>query len=250
MTAESRDDDLAAAGFADGSTYHRARPGYAPDALDFLADGLALGPTSRLLDLGAGTGLFSAQIRARCGELIAVEPSASMRRAFAEALPDVEVLDGTDVAIPLPDASVDAVTVAQAFHWFDPVASLVEIHRVLRPGGGLGLVWNERDERVDWVDEMSHMMRWHECAPYDVGMDFTAVLEAGPFSDVERFEGTTTQTLDRHGLVARVASTSYVVAMDDAERNALLAEVRRFADTLDEPIHLPHVTTAYVAVAA
>ena len=85
-----------------------------------------------------------------------------MRRELEQAVPGVEVLDGTAESIPLPDASVDVVTVAQAFHWFDAPVALDEIARVLRPGGGLAILWNERDESTPWVAEMSRIIRWHE----------------------------------------------------------------------------------------
>ena len=146
-----RNDELAVRGFANGLLYNSARPDYPIEAVEYLVATLHLDTSSRVLDLGAGTGIFSRQILAHVGRLTAVDPSASMRESFRAATPGVEILDGSDVSIPLGDASVDAVFVAQAFHWFDAPEALLEIRRVLRPDGGLGLVWNERDESVPWI---------------------------------------------------------------------------------------------------
>jgi SAM-dependent methyltransferase len=235
------------AGFEDGARYDGARPDYPETALDWIADGLGLGGSSRVLDLGAGTGIMTRQLARRVGSVVAVEPSPGMREVLAGSLPGVEALDGAAEAIPLPDASVDAVVVAQAFHWFDPGPALGEIHRVLVPGGGLALVWNERDESVEWVAALSRAMRWDVEMPYEVGRDFTAVVAAGPFRGVERAEFAHHQTLSRDGLYRRVETTSYIAAMTDAQRAPVMAAVARVVEALDEPITLPYVTAAYRA---
>ncbi|MDA8279451.1 MAG: class I SAM-dependent methyltransferase [Actinomycetota bacterium] len=241
--------ELAVGGFTDGRYYHDARPDYPMAAVDYLVSTLGIGPQSHVLDLAAGTGIFTGQILAHCGRVTAVEPSDGMRQVLAARLPGVEVLDGRDTAIPLAGASVDAVTVAQAFHWFDAPQALAEIHRVLVPGGGLGLVWNEIDESVGWVAEYSAALRWPECQPYPVGMDFTPVIASGPFCDVECRQFEHVQVMDRAGLLRRAASTSYVAVMGEQERRALVADVARVAERLPEPISLPYVTTAYRATA-
>jgi ubiquinone/menaquinone biosynthesis C-methylase UbiE len=125
--------------------YERARPQYAPDALAWIAGEL---PLRRVLDLAAGTGKLTRQLAALGADVVAVEPGEDMRRVFAEALPGIELHAGSAEAIPLPDGSVDAVTVGQAFHWFRTADALAEIHRVLRPGGGFALLWNA-DDRED-----------------------------------------------------------------------------------------------------
>jgi ubiquinone/menaquinone biosynthesis C-methylase UbiE len=127
-------------------TYERARPGYAPDALAWLAERIGIGPGRRVLDLAAGTGKLTRQLLAFGAEVAAVEPGREMRAVLERVVPQAEALAGSAEAIPLPGESVDAVTVAQAFHWFRAEEALVEIHRVLRPGGALGLLWNEWDE--------------------------------------------------------------------------------------------------------
>jgi SAM-dependent methyltransferase len=139
---------------AAADAYERARPDYPEAAVDWL---LPAGART-VLDLAAGTGKLTRALVARGLEVVAVEPLAEMRATLAAALPEVRALEGTAEAIPLPDASVDAIKVAQAWHWVDPERAAAEAARVLRPGGTLGLVWNRRDERVDWVARLSEVM--------------------------------------------------------------------------------------------
>src|SRR6478672_5677183 len=139
--------------------YERARPTYAPAAVAWIAEQL---PFGRVLDLGAGTGKLTRQLVALGADVVAVEPGDEMRRVFRRVLPDVEVHAGGAEAIPLPDASVDTVTVAQAFHWFDRDAAFAEMHRVLRPGGGYAVLWNEddhEDELMKAIDSVVDTLR-------------------------------------------------------------------------------------------
>ncbi len=129
--------------------YDRGRPPYPPEALAWLADELDVTPASTVLDLAAGTGKLTAALVPLAGRVIAVEPVAEMRRVLSAGRPGAEVLPGRAEEIPLADGSLDAVFVAAAFHWFDADAALAEIHRVLRPGGGLGVLWN----RPEWDGE-------------------------------------------------------------------------------------------------
>lgn len=234
-------------GFKNGALYDAARPDYPAEAINYFVSALDLGETTRALDLGAGTGIFTRQMLPFVGAMTAVDPSASMRETLKESTPGVEVLEGSDVAIPLEDESVDVVFVAQAFHWFDAPRALAEIHRVLTPHGGLGLVWNERDESVDWVAELSRAMEWDTKQPYDVGTDFTNIVASGPFGSVERATFAHAQTLSRQGICNRVLTTSYISAMASTERDALMKNVMRVVDGLSEPIVLPYVTTVYSA---
>lgn len=242
-----RPDDLGNEGFANGALYDRARPDYPVTALNYFAEALGLHPRMSVVDLGAGTGIFSRQVRPYVGHVIAVEPSASMRDALRAQSPDIEVRDGSDVDIPLASASVDAVFVAQAFHWFDAPRALREIHRVLTRAGGLGLIWNERDESVAWVHELSKAMQWDTRQPYEVGRDFRSVIAQGPFVDVDRAVFRQTQTLTHDGVYERVLSTSYISVMDERSRDRLMEQVRRVVSTLEEPLELPYVTSVYSA---
>ena len=132
----------AATGFARSvEAYERARPEYPPEAIAWLARELDLRPGRTVVDLAAGSGKLTRPLAALGCEVIAIEPVAEMRAAIG---PAARALDGTAEAMPLPDDSADAVTVGQAFHWFDGPKALAEIERVLRPGGALALVWNRR----------------------------------------------------------------------------------------------------------
>jgi ubiquinone/menaquinone biosynthesis C-methylase UbiE len=132
----------AATGFARSvEAYERGRPDYPPEAIAYLQRELELRAGRTVVDLAAGSGKLTRQLVALRCEVIAVEPVDEMRAAIGAG---IRTLEGTAEAIPLPDASADAVTVAQAFHWFDGPKALAEIARVLRPGGALALVWNRR----------------------------------------------------------------------------------------------------------
>jgi SAM-dependent methyltransferase len=240
-------DPLAAGGFGTAELaeqYERARPGYPPEALARITDELWLGPGRRVLDLAAGTGKLTRQLVATGAEVVAVEPLASMREACAAAVPAVEVLEGTAESIPLPDSSVDAVTVAQAFHWFDPVAAFAEIARVLRTGGGLALVWNEQDESIPWVAELGRAMHRSAQCPHDETTDWADVVAndgAGRFTPLRtqllHFE----QEMDVDLLCERVASSSYIAVMPEGERDALLRHVRAVVEGFPPVFGLPYV---------
>ena len=131
-------------------SYDRVRPGPAPAAVDWL---VPAGCRSAV-DLAAGTGLFTRALLGRVPEITAVEPDGRMRAVLAERTEGVRVLDGRGEAIPLPDASADAVFVSTAWHWFDPALAVPEIARVLRDGGRLGVIWTSRDRAGDWVAEL------------------------------------------------------------------------------------------------
>jgi ubiquinone/menaquinone biosynthesis C-methylase UbiE len=242
--------ELAAKGFNNGDLYNAARPNYPLEAIEFLVSTFGLNEGSAVLDLGAGTGIFTRQLLPYVGQLIAVDPSSSMRASFQASTPGVEILEGSDVAIPLASGAIDAVFVAQAFHWFDAPRALQEIHRVLRGGGGLGLIWNERDESVDWVAELTRAMEWDVRQPYKVGMDFSRIVAAGPFVDVQRVRFSNAQTLTHEGLTQRVLTTSYLAAMSAEERAPLMTNVATVIDKLPEPVVMPYVTDVYCARAA
>ncbi|RWZ64674.1 class I SAM-dependent methyltransferase [Labedella populi] len=133
--------------------YDSVRPGYPEGAVDWMV------PTSarRVLDLGAGTGKLTSALVARGLDVLAVDPSAEMLAVLDRVVPEARTLVGEAEAIPVADASVDAVTAAQAWHWVDPERAGAEAARVLVPGGRLALVWNIRDERVDWLRRLGEI---------------------------------------------------------------------------------------------
>ncbi|HEX4220652.1 MAG TPA: class I SAM-dependent methyltransferase [Acidimicrobiales bacterium] len=245
---ETNEERPSTSGFGNGSRYERGRPGYPEEALAMFARVFALGPGKRVIELGAGTGKFTRQLALSGVDILAVEPSRSMRSELARTVAAVKLVDGSAEDIPAPDASADAVFVAQAFHWFDAGRALTEMARVLRPGGGLGLIWNERDETVEWVSTLSRAIEWPERAPYEMGTDFRPVVAAHPaFEDVTRYRYRFHQILDHAGLMDRMASTSYITAMEPDQREAYLVPLAELVSRLPEPVDLPYVTSAYTA---
>ncbi|MBG9388620.1 class I SAM-dependent methyltransferase [Caenimonas aquaedulcis] len=149
-------------GFArEAGTYSRGRPDYPPELQAWLEETLALGPGRRVADVGAGTGKFCKLLSATGAQVLAIEPVDEMR-AEAAKLPGVVALAGTAQALPVADASLDAIVCAQAFHWFATTDVLDEFARALKPGGRLGLVWNVRDESVDWVRAITELITPYE----------------------------------------------------------------------------------------
>jgi SAM-dependent methyltransferase len=234
----------AAEGFArSAEAYERGRPGYPREAIAWLGRRLGLGPGRTVLDVAAGTGKLSRPLARTGAEVLAVEPVAEMRSLIGSG---VSALDGTAEALPLPDASVNAITVGQAFHWFDGDTALAELHRVLRPGGALALVWNRRrledpiHAAIDRIlapyrgDVPSHRSPgWRKC--------FERTELFGPFEE-RGFENA--QVLEGDGLVDRIGSTSFVAALPAAERAGVLSEVRALAGA--GPVTLRYVTEVQV----
>jgi len=238
---------LGRSGFASGSDlYERARPGYSQESVACLVDSLGIGPGSRVLDVASGTGKLTRALAATGASCVAAEPSPSMRAAFARSVPDVAQVGADAVHLPLAGGAFDAVTVAQAFHWFASTEALTEIARVLRPGGGLALIWNERDESDPLVAELTAISKWDVHQPYPVGRDFGAVVDASRcFGPVTRSRFRFTQELDRATFVEQVASRSYVVVLPEDRRRAILDGVTALADRLEEPIRLPYLVDLF-----
>jgi ubiquinone/menaquinone biosynthesis C-methylase UbiE len=232
----------AAHGFDSAATaadYDRARPSYPAEAVAHIVGHGGIGPGRRVLDLAAGTGKLTRLLVPSGADVVAVEPVGAMRQQFAQGLPDVELLDGTAEALPLDDGSVDAVTIAQAFHWFDPVKALAEIHRVLRPGGHLFLVWNTRDRRVGWVKEFGDLLVDGDDPalerPYDsyYDVDYAALVaeSSDEFGPVRMWAHEWGQPCDEDLLVARAASVSVVGLLNEPKRGVILDRVRTLART-------------------
>ena len=254
--------EVAAQGFGSAAgAYEQGRPTYPAPAVEWLTERLGLGPGRVVCDLGAGTGKLTRLLDASGAHVIAAEPLAGMRSVLAGACPEAAVVAAAAEALPFRTASLDALLVAQAFHWFDTGPSLGEAARVLRPGGGVALIWNAWDDDVPWVAAMHQVVA-------DAGA--TAQWQRGHFSRAwagdalaahDGFGAVATarfphaQMLDRAGVVDRVATTSHIVTADTATRDATLAAVREILDhdpsTADrEVIPFPYVTEIYASVRA
>jgi len=213
---------------ASADIYEQARPGYPEAAVAHLVDGLGLAPGDTVVDLGAGTGKLTRALIEHGADPLAVEPVEAMRGIFASVLPGVPVTGAVAEALPLRAGSVTAVTIGQAFHWFDASAALAEIHRVLGPGGRLGLVWNVRDESVGWVAALTRLVDSHVGA----GPTFRSGAWHRAFDSTPRFGPLHAATfpheqrVDVDGVLARVASISYIAALSEAERRRVANQVR------------------------
>jgi SAM-dependent methyltransferase len=224
--------------------YERGRPGYPEVAVEFLAARLRLGPGRTVVDLAAGTGKFTRPLLATGAEVVAVEPVAEMRAALPAA---ARAVDGTAEAIPLRAASADAVTVAQAFHWFDGDVALAEIHRVLRSGGTLALVWNRRrmdDPLNRAVEELIAPYRGHTPA-LRTNAWRAAFERTDLFGPLEEHAFPNDQSLDADGLVDRVASISFIASLDEAARADVLQAVRALAG--DGRVTIHHDTEVHLS---
>ncbi|MDX6663873.1 MAG: hypothetical protein QOG68_79 [Solirubrobacteraceae bacterium] len=208
--------------------YERGRPGYAPAVVGALSAELGLAPGARVLDLAAGTGKLTRALVGGGLDVVAVEPLAELRAVLEATVGAERVVEGVAEAIPLPDASVDAVTVADAFHWFDAEPALAEIGRVLRPGGGLALLSTAPDWRdAPWGHELGTLiadMRTEH--PYFDGTPWQQTLAAAPGFGVPRdVQVITRQETDPERIAAYVQSMSWVAAMEPDVRAGMLARI-------------------------
>jgi len=238
----------AAEGFGSAAAdYESARPGYPADALFWLAEQLRLGEHSTLVDLAAGTGKLTRLLAPLVGATIAIEPVEAMREKLHEVLPQAKVLDGTAESMPLADHAVDAVTVAQAFHWFDAARAAAEIHRVLKPAGRLALVWNRRELSDPVQAGMEEILRRRRAdTPSHWTTNWREEVEATGLLQLEASkEIPFTQELDREGLVARIGSISFIAALPAEAKRKVLREARELAAGLEEPIALPQTCELY-----
>ena len=228
------------AGVADA--YERARPGYPDDAVRWL---VGVEPCD-VVDLGAGTGKLTRSLVALGHRVTAVEPLPEMLEQLRVAVPGATAVEGGAESIPLAAESVDVVTAAQAFHWFDHGPALREIARVLRPGGSIALVWNVRDESEAWVSELSDAMVGR------TGVDRGAarpIDESGLFGPVEHASFAHVQEVDRETLRELVLSRSYCAVLSDDERAPVLQKVDGLftEHARDGVVRLPYLTECYRA---
>ncbi|MFP1152375.1 class I SAM-dependent methyltransferase [Mycobacterium sherrisii] len=220
------------------AAYERGRPSYPPEAIDWLLPRGA----RQVLDLGAGTGKLTTRLVERGLDVVAVDPIPDMLEVLSASLPETRALLGTAEEIPLEDNSVDAVLVAQAWHWVDPERAIPEVARVLRPGGRLGLVWNTRDERLGWVRELGQII-----GSDGDGRRFDVKLPT-PFGEPERHQIEWTNYLTPQALIDLVASRSYCITSPTEVRTQTLDQVRQLLATHPALANSTGLAMPYVTV--
>jgi ubiquinone/menaquinone biosynthesis C-methylase UbiE len=231
---------LSFGGVADA--YDRGRPSYPKDATTWLVGD----DPATVLELGAGTGKLTRVLVDQGHDVHATDPDPAMLALLEDHLPGVRTAVAGAEEIPLADASVDVVIAAQAFHWFDLDRALPEIARVLRPGGRICLLWNQRNEKIPWVRRLGAIIGTQE----QLRDPAQALIFSELFGFVEDSEFTHWQTIDRRSIQDLVLSRSNVAVLDDAGRAAKLAEVLAFYDDYGrgmDGMQLPYVTRCFRA---
>ncbi len=243
---------VAAEGFGAGSAaYVTGRPDYPPEIEAWLIQDLGLGTGKTALDLAAGTGKFSPRLLATGAAVIAVEPVRAMSNELIRQHPGIDARRGSAEHIPLDEASVDAVVCAQAFHWFATPRALKEIHRVLKPGGALGLVWNVRDDSVPWVAALSRIMQPYEGdAPRFHSQKWRSVFPAEGFGPLreKRFPNWHTGPPEKV-IIDRVLSVSFMASLSPDQRELVTSQLREIIATYPELAGKAQVTFPYETLA-
>ena len=221
--------------------YERYRPDYPEEALRWAAGRLGLSPGARVLDVGAGTGKLSRGFVALGFEVVAVEPGRPMLEQLRIAVPEAEAHEGPAEAVPLPDANVDAAVAAQAFHWFDRGKALPELHRVVRPAGGLALFWNWWDERDPLQRELGELIGYAGHEPYDEDE-----LPGEPwFGELGRTVVETTEESTPAALVGYLSTASAYLTAEPEERGESLRAVYDLASGYGDRFQLPRLTYVF-----
>ncbi len=234
--------------------YERGRPDYPPAVVGALMAELGLTPGARVLDLAAGTGKLTRALLAAGLDVIAVEPQAALREVLAERVGAERVHDGLAEAIPLPDGSVAAVTVSDAFHWFDHAPALAEIARVLRARGGLCVVWTIPDwNGASWAQELGRAIV--SSRPEHPGFDGPpwqdAAREDGRFAEPREVRVSVAAPTSPARVLDHVASISWIAALAEDERAELIARMRAVIDAGETPAELTtHFQLTFAALQA
>lgn len=237
----------------EASTYAHGRPGYPSDLKTWLRETLDINPGSTVIDLGAGTGKFTRLLKSMDIGVIAIEPVEAMRTEFTHNLPDVRILEGTADSIPLGSETAQALICAQAFHWFATETALAEIHRVLQPNGRLGLIWNVRDESVDWVAAITKIINPYEgdTPRFHTGdwrLPFTGRYFSEP--EVTCFPYTHAGSA-QEVIIDRFLSVSFIAALPPAEKAKVAEQLQALIQTHPslrghQTIEFPYQTQAWL----
>jgi SAM-dependent methyltransferase len=240
-------DEMARSFGVAASTYESGRPDYPVEAVRWMLDPVVDSETSiRVVDVGAGTGKLTRVVEALGAQTVALDPDTDMLARLHAELPAIPTFLGTAERMPLPDASVDAVVLAQAWHWVDVGAASAEAGRVLRSGGVLGLIWNVRDESVDWVSEMSDIMHSSNA---EIMIAEGGPVVGEPFGGLERRSWSWTRPMTRDALFDMARSRSYLITAEPGDRARIEPELAvlfdRIGATEDAVIRLPYITRAF-----
>lgn len=232
------------------SAYEAGRPDYPGAAVTWMLQPVASHERSvRVADVGAGTGKLTRTLVEAGAEVVAIDPDPAMLEALRTAVVGVPTFVGAAESLPLPDASLDAVVLGQAWHWVDPVVASAEVGRVVKPGGTLGLIWNTRDNRVDWVRRLTGIM--HASAAEEM-LDEGAVVVAAPFGEPERKAWQWLRPMTRAQLHQMADSRSYLITASAEDRAAVHRGMDGLFDDLglvgEATIDLPYATTAFRAI--
>ncbi len=223
------------------SVYNSARPTYHPDLARRVVDRYGGGV---VVELGAGTGIFTRQMVDLGASVIAIEPVVSMRSELAEAVPEADVRLGAAEDIPMADDSVDTIVASQSFHWFNYREALDEIHRVIRPGGHLITVWNVRDENVDWVAAYTKIVDTYVGdTPRHRNMGWRRAINSDArFGSIDewRIENPFPTTVE--GVVGRALSTSFIGALPDSVQQEVAEEIRTLVEPLGDEFDYPYIS--------
>ena len=233
-------------------SYEHGRAEYPAAAARALLAALKIQSASCVLEVGAGTGKFTRLLKELHTNVIITEPMTAMLAKLSVAVPATRAVVATAQSLPFPARSVDAVIAAQCFHWFATPTALAELHRVLRPGAGFGLIWNIMDKRVDWVRQLYTCFEHHkgDIPQYREGhwkQAFTSTCGFAPLQQ-QSFDYQDRMTPAR--LVDRIVSISFIAALPSCERAQVAAAVRHLAATHPElrgkaEFELPYQTDIY-----
>lgn len=233
--------------------YQQVRPSYPKEIVYWLKDDLKLNPNSKVIDLGAGTGKFLDYLKQATTNIIAVEPIAEMLEQLKIIHPEIQTQQASSHQIPLNDHSIDAILCAQSFHWFANLETLTEIYRLLKQHANLALIWNQRDETVDWVKALAQRLEEYEAdTPRFHSKEWQNVFEQQNFFQLESkkvFVHAHTGTVE-NVVSKRLLSTSFIAAMPRVQQQQLKIEFENIVAqyTSKQPqdeISFPYLTYAY-----